>query len=83
MVLLVLYLFAAAGFLLYAIFNLFHVLRYGRPDAPTYIATAAFLAGFILISFVSYTYIRTVDWSQPLFTYSASSFSNNNINTGF
>ncbi len=82
-VLLFLYLFVVACFFLYALFNLFHVLRFGRLDAPTYFVTGAFVAGFLFIAFVSYTYIRDIDWSKPLFTMTTPSFNNTNINTGF
>lgn len=82
-VLLIVYVLVVAAFFLYALFTLFHVLRYGRLDAATYFATGAFVAGFVFIGFVSYTFINKIDWSQPIFTFSTPSFETKNINTGF
>lgn len=83
-ILLVVYAIVVAGFFLYALLNLFHVVRYGRLDAPTYFMTGAFVAGFLFILFVSYTYIRSIDWDTPLLNITSNPLkSNNNIKTGF
>lgn len=82
-ILLIAYGIVVIAFFIYALFTLFHVLRYGRLDAPTYFVTGAFVAGFAFILFVSYTFIRDVDWKQPIFTFSTTTFDNKNINTGF
>lgn len=82
-VLLIVYALIVVAFFIYALFTLFHVLRYGRLDAPTYFITGAFVAGFLFILFVSYTFIRDIDWKQPLFSFSTPTFEGKNINTGF
>lgn len=76
-ILLILFAIAVAGIFLYALLNLFHVVRFGHMDAATYFMTGAFIAGFVFILFVSYTFIRQVNWSMPIISIS------NNINTGF
>lgn len=78
------YIVIVAGFFLYALLNLYHILRYGRVDAPTYFMTGIFLAGFAFIAFVSLTFIQDVDWSRPLLPSIESPFQqNSSINTGF
>lgn len=82
-VLLIAYIIVVLGFLVYALFNLFHIMRFGRMDAATYFMTAAFVAGFAFILFVSYTFIDNIDFSQRLFVLPANNLQTNTINTGF
>ncbi|MBI4122046.1 MAG: hypothetical protein HY461_01815 [Parcubacteria group bacterium] len=69
------YIAFVAGIFLYALLNLFHILRYGRLDAPTYFMTGLFIAGFLFLTFVSSTFISTVDWSTPVTLFISNSFS--------
>lgn len=83
-ILLYLYIIIVAAFFLYALMNLYHILRYGRVDAPTYFMTGIFLAGFAFIVFVSFTFLSRIDWNRPLFPSIESPFNqNSSINTGF
>jgi len=63
---LILYAIAIALFFLYALFNLFHVLRFGHFDRTTYFVTGTFIAGFLFILFVSYVFIGQIDWTTPI-----------------
>jgi hypothetical protein len=63
---LVIYLILAPLFLLYAVFNIWHVVRFGEFDSASYFMTGLFIAGLVLISFVSFTFISRVDWSQRI-----------------
>ncbi len=82
--LLYVYIVIVAGFFLYALLNLYHILRYGRVDAPTYFMTGIFLAGFAFITFVSFSFLSTIDWNRPLLPSIESPFQqNSSINTGF
>lgn len=63
---LLLYLVAVTVVFLYALVNLYHVFRYGRMDAVTYFMTGIFIAGFIVLLFISYTFITQIDWSQSV-----------------
>ena len=57
-------LFMALG-LLFALVNLYHIVRHGHLDSKSYFVTGAFAAGMVLILFVSATFMFTVDWSAP------------------
>jgi hypothetical protein len=80
--LLILYLIAVAIVLIYALINLYHVFRYGRMDAPTYFMTGLFVAGFLVILFISSTAITQIDWSQTIDLLGAFS-PNSGANNGF
>lgn len=60
------YIAFVSGVFIYALLNLFHILRFGRFDGPTYFMTGLFIAGFAFIIFVTYTFINNIDWSTPL-----------------
>ena len=63
---LILYLIVSGIFLLYALFNLYHIFRYGHFDAASYFMTGFFIAGFILIVFVSFVFINQIDWQHSI-----------------
>ncbi len=82
-ILLLAYALVVLGFFLYALLNLYHIIRFGRLDAPTYFMTALFIGGFAFILFVSYTFIDDINWDQPLFSTPIGLIQNDRINTGF
>ena len=51
--------------LLFALVNLYHIVRYGHLDKKSYFVTGTFATGMILILFISATFMFTVDWSTP------------------
>ncbi len=75
-ILLWIYIAFAVGIFIYVLLNLYHIFRFGKFDAPTYFMTGLFLAGYIFILFVSYVYIREIDWQTPIEFFSSNGFSN-------
>jgi len=63
---LVIYLILVGLFLLYAVFNLYHIFRHGHFDTASYFMTGLFIAGTILILFISAVYLFGIDFSQGL-----------------
>ena len=68
--------------IIYALINLFHVLRHGHLDAKSYFVTGIFVAGFLLILGISATYLFTIEWATPLTFDLFGSSPTNNFNTG-
>lgn len=71
------YLAFVAGIFIYVLLNLYHIFRFGKFDGPTIFMTGLFLAGFILILFVSYVYLAPIDWSAPIVFFSNDGFTSN------
>jgi hypothetical protein len=71
---LVIYGLAVAMMLIYALFNLYHILRFGHFDRASYFMTGLFIAGFLFILFVSYLYIRQVDFTDEIDLFEKSNF---------
>lgn len=63
---LIAYFLLAGLFLLYGLFSLYHIIRFAHLDAASYFMTGIFLAGIVLIAFISFTFIGTIDWSQTI-----------------
>lgn len=63
---LIIYLILASLFALYALLSLYHIIRFSHFDESSYFMTGLFIAGIILISFVSFTYIIGIDWNQTI-----------------
>lgn len=63
---LIIYLILVGLFLLYALFNLYHIVRFGHFDAASYFMTGLFIAGTLLILFISATYLFGIDFSQGI-----------------
>lgn len=53
-------------FFVFGFFNIFHVIKFGTGDLALYIATFFFIAGSILILFITYQKMMTIDWTTPL-----------------
>lgn len=64
--LLIAYLILAGIFLLYGLFSLYHIIRFAHLDAASYFMTGIFIAGIILIGFLSLTFIVEIDWTQTI-----------------
>ncbi|MCX6744358.1 MAG: hypothetical protein NTX82_02430 [Candidatus Parcubacteria bacterium] len=65
-VLLIIYAIALAGFFIFAIFNLYHLFNYGFLSFTSFFVTFLFLAGVVLILFITYQFGSQIDWSQTI-----------------
>ncbi len=70
---LIFYLLLAGVFLLYGLFSLYHIIRFAHLDAASYFMTGIFIAGIVLIGFVSFTFIIGIDWTQSIELFSLTS----------
>lgn len=61
---LIIYGIGLALFFIFAIFNLYHMLHYGFLSFESFLATFLFLAGIILILFITYKLSLDIDWAQ-------------------
>lgn len=52
-----------AFFLLYAAFNLYHLLRFGMYGLGLYLITALFVVGTVLLIAASYSLLAPFDWT--------------------
>lgn len=53
-------------YVLFAFFDLFHVVRFGMWNFTTTTVTFLFIAGSVLILFVSFQWLSQVDWTQVI-----------------
>lgn len=60
------YLILAGISSLYALLSLWHVFRFSHMDVATYFTTGIFVAGLILIGFVSASFILPIDWTSSV-----------------
>lgn len=58
------YIGLVALYALFAFFDLFHVVRFGFWNTTTTFVTFLFLAGSVIILFVSFQWLGDVDWTQ-------------------
>jgi hypothetical protein len=65
-VLLIAYGLVVAAFIVFAIFNLYHLFSFGFLSFLSFGMTFIFLAGAILILFITYKFAVQIDWSQTL-----------------
>jgi hypothetical protein len=65
-VLLIIYCLVVASFIVFAIFNLYHLFNFGFLSFLSFLMTFIFLAGAILILFITYTLAVPIDWSQTI-----------------
>lgn len=66
MVLLLIFLSLIATAVIYALINLYHIFRFGHFDRLSYFVTGIFMAGFILILFISSTFFFQINWSDSV-----------------
>lgn len=50
-------------FILYAFFNIYHLLRFATYTFGSYLLTTIFIGGAVIISAVSYLYLSSYDWT--------------------
>ncbi|KPJ84991.1 hypothetical protein AMJ57_04855 [Parcubacteria bacterium SG8_24] len=64
--LLIPYALAIVFFMIFAAFNIHHLMRYGATTRVSYIITFIFLSGSVLLLFISWQMLGGVDWSQQM-----------------
>lgn len=50
-------------FILYAFFNIYHLLRFATYTFGSYLLATVFIGGAVIISAVSYLYLSPYDWT--------------------
>jgi len=65
------YIFLAI-FVLFALFAIYHLARFVPPSSIAFFTTYIFLAGAVLVIFLSWQALQGVDWTQTIFTFSTS-----------
>lgn len=58
-------------FVLLSLFAIYHLARFVPPSSVAFFTTYIFLAGTVVIIFVTWQELHTVDWTQTVFTISA------------
>ncbi|MBI3627070.1 hypothetical protein HY224_03420 [Candidatus Uhrbacteria bacterium] len=51
---------------IFALFNFYHVFKYGFGDVKLFVGTFIFICAFAIILFYSWQLFRTLDWTAPL-----------------
>jgi hypothetical protein len=71
---LIIYLILAGVSMIYALLSLWHVFNFAHLDTASYFTTGIFVAGLILIGFISASFIFPIEWGTTieLFTTSQS-----------
>ncbi len=69
-----------ALFAIFALINLFHIVKWGGFTFVGFVATFIFLAGVVLISFLTYENLKIVDWSEMIYSFNGFEA---NVNMGF
>jgi hypothetical protein len=52
--------------LIFSLIALYHMMKYGQINFTTFITTFAYIAGSIIILFLSYNFLSQIDWSVGL-----------------
>lgn len=60
-----------------SLIGLYHLLRFGGRMFGTYLIGLVYIAGVIVIVFMSYTYLSTIDWETPITVFSNAGVFNN------
>lgn len=63
---LVAYVIGVGVTLLYSLFNLYHLLRYGTPSGLMLVLSAGYLAGVLVILLASWVLLAPIDWRSSL-----------------
>jgi hypothetical protein len=58
------YLLGVLAILVFAFFNLYHLLRFGFRTTVNVTMTFALIAGTVIILFISYSWLQGLDWSR-------------------
>ena len=65
------YLIIAGVSMVYALLSLWHVFNFAHLDAASYFTTGLFIAGIILIGFISASFILPIDWGMTIELFSS------------
>lgn len=65
-VILIIYLFLTAVCLFFAFFNIYHVIRFGVLNFTTVLVSFLFLAGIVVICFLSYQNLQLINWQESI-----------------
>jgi len=71
-VFLIIYYVFLGFFVLFSLFAAYHLARFVPPSSVAFFTTYIFLAGAVIIIFVTWQEIQLIDWSQSLFTLNSS-----------
>lgn len=55
-------------FILFSLFAIYHLARFVPLSSVGFFTTYIFLAGAIIIIFITWQEIQLIDWTQPFFT---------------
>lgn len=55
--------------LLFALINIYHIVRWGGWTFVGFVATFVFLAGMVLILFLTYDNLKMVDWGEVIYSF--------------
>ncbi|MFA6306724.1 MAG: hypothetical protein WCV70_04210 [Patescibacteria group bacterium] len=61
-----LYLLFVFVWLIFSLIALFHMIKYGQINFTTFFITFTYIAGSIIILYLSYQYLSQIDWSVGL-----------------
>ncbi|MBU0625711.1 hypothetical protein KKF05_05220 [Patescibacteria group bacterium] len=64
--LLIPYLLAILLFLVLAVLNVYHLIRYGATTGTSFVFTFIFMAGAVIIAFVSWQMLAQIDWTTSV-----------------
>jgi len=62
-----LYLFLTALVLIFSLFSLYHVIRFGALNFQTLFASFIFIAGVLIILFFTFKNLEDINWQEPVF----------------
>lgn len=57
-------------FAVFSLFAIYHLARFVPPSSIAFFTTYIFLAGALLVIFLSWQALQGVDWTQTIFTFS-------------
>lgn len=60
------YLFFVIVWLIFGLIALFHMIKYSQINFTTFFTTFIYIAGSIVILYLSYRYLSVIDWSVGL-----------------
>lgn len=60
-------------FLVFTLFNIFHIVKFGVKSVGAYVVTFSYVALSLAVLIVSYIYIAQIDWNQTVTLFSSSS----------
>lgn len=55
-------------FVVFALFAIYHLAKFVPPSSVAFFTTYIFLAGVVLIIFITWQELQNIDWTQTVFT---------------